>query len=82
MNELKDTVDLMLSEDYKDRFKAEYYQTKIRYIKLKQMIHKWDIGALDFTPTCNRWLYDIQIESMKNYLGVLETRAKIEGVEL
>ena len=24
--ELKDTIDLMTSEDYKDRFKAEYYQ--------------------------------------------------------
>ena len=32
--ELKDTIDLMTSEDYKDRFKAEYYQTKIRYDKL------------------------------------------------
>ena len=29
--ELKDTVALMESDDYKDRFKAEYYQTKIRY---------------------------------------------------
>lgn len=28
--ELKDTVELMNSDDYKDRFKAEYYQTKIR----------------------------------------------------
>ena len=28
--ELKDTVALMESDDYKDRFKAEYYQTKIR----------------------------------------------------
>ena len=32
--ELKDTIDLMTSDDYKDRFKAEYYQTKIRYNKL------------------------------------------------
>ena len=28
--ELKDTIELMNSENYKDRFKAEYYQTKIR----------------------------------------------------
>ena len=27
--ELKDTIKLMDSEDYKERFKAEYYQTKI-----------------------------------------------------
>lgn len=29
--ELKDTVEMMLSADYKERFKAEYYQLKIRY---------------------------------------------------
>lgn len=34
MNELKDTIELMNSSDYKDRFKAEYYQLKIRYTKL------------------------------------------------
>lgn len=28
--ELKETVDFMNSKDYKERFKAEYYQTKIR----------------------------------------------------
>ena len=35
MKELKDTVDGMLSTDYKERFVAEYQQTKIRYEKLK-----------------------------------------------
>ena len=29
--ELKDTIELMNSADYKDRFKAEYLQIKIRY---------------------------------------------------
>lgn len=32
--ELKDTIKLMESKDYKERFKAEYYQTKIRWEKL------------------------------------------------
>ena len=34
--ELKDTIEMMNSDDYKERFKAEYYQTKIRYEKLKK----------------------------------------------
>ena len=38
--ELKDTIELMQSEDYKDRFKAEYFQLKIRYDKLKAMLEK------------------------------------------
>ena len=33
--ELKDTVAQMESSDYKERFIAEYMQTKIRYEKLK-----------------------------------------------
>lgn len=40
--ELKDTATLMVSSDYKERFKAEYYQLKIRLEKLKCMLQKWD----------------------------------------
>ena len=35
---LADTYRLMQSDDYKERFLAEYYQTKIRYNKLHRMI--------------------------------------------
>lgn len=38
--ELKDTIKLMNSENYQDRFKAEYLQVKIRYDKLKTMVDK------------------------------------------
>lgn len=36
--ELKDTVKLMESKDYIDRFKAEYLQLKIRISKLRNHI--------------------------------------------
>jgi hypothetical protein len=80
--ELRDTVDLMLSDDYKDRFKAEYLQLKIRYEKLKVMLDKWDNDELDFTPTCPREIYDEQIEGMETYLDVLVDRADLEGIDL
>lgn len=38
--ELKDTVSLMCSDDYKERFKAEYAQVAVRYEKLKAMLDK------------------------------------------
>ena len=41
-----DTVELMESDDYKDRFKAEFYQTRIRMLKLFDMLEKWDAGGL------------------------------------
>lgn len=36
--ELKDTVTTMNNLDYKERFKAEYYQLKIRLEKLTVML--------------------------------------------
>lgn len=38
--ELNETVELMNSADYKDRFKAEYFQVKIRHDKLKSHVRK------------------------------------------
>lgn len=35
---LKDTAKLMVSDDYKDRFRAEYFQLKIRYDSLRQVV--------------------------------------------
>lgn len=80
--ELKDTVAMMNSDDYKERFKAEYYQTKIRYTKLHQMIVKMDAKTLDFTPTCSKAIFLEQKRYMGEYLRMLEIRAEIEGIEL
>lgn len=81
-NELRDTIEMMNSEDYKERFKAEYYQVVIRYQKLKSMLDKWDNDQLEFTPTCPRSTYSMQITAMTDYIAVLEARAVMEGVEL
>lgn len=79
---LSDTAEMMDSADYKERFKAEYYQVKIRYGKLKAMCDKWDKGELDFTPTCSRDTYTRQLAAMKGYLDILVERAAKECVEL
>ena len=80
--ELKNTVDLMNSEDYKERFKAEYFQTKIRYDNLHKMLVKRAAGTLDFEPKCSVALLTEQKRYMGEYLRVLETRAEIEGISL
>lgn len=80
--ELKDTVELMNSEDYKDRFKAEYLQTKIRVEKLHTMLVKKEAGVLDFTPTCPDINLKQQERAMNDYLKTLEVRAAIEGIDL
>lgn len=62
--ELRDTVEMMNSADYKERFKAEYYQTAIRYGKLKAMVDKYNNGTLEFKPTCPMSIYDIQLRAI------------------
>lgn len=80
--ELNETVKMMESTDYKERFKAEYYQTKIRYDKLHQMLIKYEAGTLDFTPTCDIEILERQARYMRNYLKCLEIRAEIEKIKL
>ncbi len=79
---LKDTVELMNSEDYKERFVAEYKQLVIRYRGLENMINKWDRDELNFKPTCPRSTYNMQIKAMTDYIAVLEARAVMEGIVL
>lgn len=82
MKTLEETVALMNSADYKERFAAEYYQLETRYLKLKAMTEKWDNGVLDFVPTCPRAIYDRQLSSMILYLFILTERAELEQVKL
>ena len=79
---LKDTVPMMISDDYKERFVAEYTQLKIRYKKLYAVLEKYAADKLDFKPTCPIEILYEQLDHMEAYLSVLETRAKYEGIEL
>lgn len=80
--ELKDTIQQMLSEDYRERFKAEYYQVKIRYDKLVDMLDRWDKGRLLISPTCPRELLWRQVTVMEDYMDLLIGRSIVEGIDL
>lgn len=82
MKTLNDTVELMTSSDYRERFVAEYEQLVIRYKGLRNMLDKWDKNELDFTPTCPRSTYNLQLKAMEDYIAVLEARAVMEGIVL
>lgn len=87
-NPYEATVRLMLSPDYKDRFVAEYRQTKIRYEKLKAYYNRIEMAEthpkkVEMPPhECNIELRSSQIFHMRNYLDILEKRAIVEGIEL
>lgn len=79
---LQDSVDLMLSDDYKKRFKAEYMQLAIRHGKLATMLRNYVAGKLDFEPTTDYGLLYKQCQLMDEYLMILRVRARLEGIEL
>ena len=80
--DIKDTIELMSSSDYKDRFKAEYYQTKIRFERLHKMLVKYEAGTLEFELDCPIELLRAQKKNMSEYLYCLEIRAQIEKIDL
>lgn len=79
--ELKDTIDGMLSEDYKERFIAEYRQAAIRLDKLSAIIKKAKEHTLEFEVT-NIKLLELQEVYMECYVGILKKRALAEGIDL
>ena len=79
---LQDTIKMMDNADYNERFKAEYYQLKIRYEGLARLLKGYREGTLNFTPTCSYDLLHTQLVYMEHYMNVLEERSKIENVEL
>lgn len=79
---LEETVDLMLSKDRTDRFKAEYYQLAIRLKKLTEFLLAWDLGELPEEPKAKRYDLEEQQRLMRMYLANLQKRAKNEDIEL
>jgi hypothetical protein len=79
---LSDTVDMMNSKDFKERFRAEYFQLDNRIEGLNTMLDKYRKGALSFTPKCTVKLLDNQLNSMIIYRTHLQERAKIEDISL
>ena len=94
--ELKDTFQKMTSSDYRDRFIAEYWQTKIRYEKLKDLNNRIEASQqvsghycsiLERLPSepkhdCPTDMLKHQQHIMGEYLHILEVRAVIEGIDL
>lgn len=79
---LEQTVDMMLSEDFKERFRAEYFQLYTRITGLQRMLEGYKNGTLNFKPNCSYEILHTQLVYMEAYRNVLEERAKIENIDL
>lgn len=84
--ELNETIEMMSSTNYKERFLAEYSQTKIRYKKLNKFCDEIEcakmLGTEEPKHDCPLELLREQQEYMGLYLSILERRAIIEHIDL
>ena len=78
----EESADMMLSPDYRQRFKAEVRQTMTRLDKLTAMLERGEKGTLDFVPTCALFLLRKQADAMNEYLQCLYLRARLENIKL
>lgn len=81
MRDLKDTINLMISDNYKDRLLAEYWQLKIRHQKLQVAIARKS-QRLDRNTKTPIDTLQAQSYVMERYLNLLRLRAREEGIIL
>lgn len=80
-DELQATAIDMVSDDYKERFIAEYKQVSIRVKRLETILDDFYKGNLSFKLT-DVELLKRQARTMYEYIDILELRAKREGIDL
>lgn len=76
MKQLKDTVDLMLSDNWQDRLKAEIYQCQIRKDKLRTVLENLPKDDASYEMLQSQYIH------MIDYLVDLQSRAAAFGIEL
>lgn len=80
--ELTDTIHYMTSPDWKERFKAEYFQLKYRVKRLDFIISAYEHNALWFEPNTPVEVLKEQRDYMALYLNVLIQRALLEDIDI
>lgn len=78
LTDMKNSVDYMLSDDWKQRFIAEYAQLVTRIEKIIDIV--WDEESVDNAGPLG--LLDLQVDKMTEYKQILEIRADIYGIDL
>ena len=72
--DLKDTVELMLSNDYSKRLEAEYLQLSVRINKLENILNKTSKDKFNSNFNCSIELLSTQLKIMLEYKEILEKR--------
>ena len=83
---LEQTIGYMLSADYKDRFKAEFWQLSLRASKLEHYIKRIKDAKAAGEPEpphdCSIELLEEQLDCMYDYCRILLKRGLVEHINL
>lgn len=80
--DIREIAELLLSDDYKDRFKGEYWLVATKHSKLETLLDDYYNNRLDFELTCPSNKLLEQAACMRGYWECLRERAEIEGIDL
>ena len=72
----KETIPMMMSDNYSDRLKAEYFQLKIRTEEIKETLDRYP------PPLINLNLLAAQYKAMQMYQKILEARLVEEDIDI
>lgn len=72
----KETIPMMMSDNYSDRLKAEYFQLKIRTEEIKEGLDRYP------RPLINLELLAAQYKAMQMYQRILEARLVEEDIDI
>lgn len=78
LEDLKNSIAPMTSDDWLQRFIAEYAQLTTRIGKLLDILWSDDVDQLN----CPSDILDMQAEAMMQYRRFLEIRAELYGINL
>lgn len=79
--ELKDTIDMMCSDKYEERFIAEYYQLKLRIEDLNRLLIECKEDKSTDGINFKYNLLSKQLSHMQKYAILMEARADFEDID-
>lgn len=82
MIDLSNTIEGMLSSDWKARLQAEWAQLCIRMERLDNFRDAFRKDEINFVPKWDERLLCDQLRAMRTYRDCLLQYAKLEGIEL
>ena len=77
---LEETIPLMLSKNYKERLKAEYYQQTIRVKRFSRFVKRAKEGKVKLPYPWT--LLEGQLRVMRSYRNIIKARLDLEGINL